>query len=302
MDIHYLKLFNTLATQLSFSKAASLLFISQPAVSMQLKKLQDDLGFKLFDKIGKNISLNENGKVLFEYTQKIFSLVEEAENHLYSNNDVIRGAVHLGSSNTPAAYIIPWLLGDYMEKYPNVKMNLHVGNTDEIEHMIFDNKVDFAINSGNISYGTHVEVEKIAVDRIVVIASPFNPLSSRESVVAQDLEKEHFISHQPNSQLFLYVQSILGELLIAPEITLHLGGIDAIKQAVMANLGIAIVPYMAVRTELKLKLFREVRLEGKTWEYPYHLIFRKNRFQTIAALKMIELFKPGFSRIIDEPW
>jgi len=302
MDIHYLKLFNTLATQLSFSKAASLLFISQPAVSMQLKKLQDDLGIKLFDKIGKNINLNENGKILFEYTERIFSLVEEAENHLYSSNDVIRGTVHLGSSNTPAAYIIPRLLGEYMEIYPDVKMNLHVGNTDEIEHMIFDNKVDFAISGGNVSNGLHVEVERIAADRMVIVASPFHPLSSLQSVEAQDLAKERFISHQPNSQLFLYVQSILAELLLAPVITLHLGGIDAIKQAIMANLGIAIIPYMAVRTELKLKLFRELKLEGKSWEYPYHLIFRKNRFQTAASLKMIEIFKSGFSRIIDEPW
>ena len=302
MDIHYLKLFNTLATQLNFSKTASLLFISQPAVSMQLKKLQQDLGVKLFDKIGKNICLNENGKILYEYTQRIFSLIEEAENHLYSNSDVIRGTVHIGSSNTPAAYIIPRLLGEYMEAYPDVRTHLHVGNTDEIEHMILDNKVDFAINGGNISYGSHVESERIAADRMVIITSPFHPLASSSAVEAQTLAQERFISHQPSSQLFLFVQSILGELGIPPSTSLHLGSIDAIKQAVMANLGIAVVPYMAVRMELKLKLFRELIIEGKNWEYPYHLIFRKNRFQSIAALKLIELLKPGFKRIIDEPW
>ena len=302
MDIHYLKLFNTLASQLSFSKAASLLFISQPAVSMQLKKLEQDLGVKLFDKIGKNIALNENGRILFDYTQRIFALIEEAENQLYSNTDVIRGSVQIGSSNTPAAYIIPRLLGEYLEKYPEVSTSLHAGNTDEIEHMIFDNKVDFAINGGNIAYGAYVQSEKIAADRMVVIASPFHPLASKAYVDAEDLKRERFISHQPRSQLYHSVASILGELGIPPVTSLQLGSIDAIKQSVLANLGIAIVPNMSVRMELTLKLFRELRIEGKEWEYPYHLIFRKNRLQSTAAIKMIELFKSGFSRIIDEPW
>jgi DNA-binding transcriptional LysR family regulator len=115
MELNYLKLFNALATQLSVSKAAEMLYISQPAVSMQMKKLEANLGMKLFDKIGKKLYLNENGQLLFEYTSKIFSLIEDAEAQLSSVNSNLKGVVKIGSSNTPGTYILPRILGKFME-------------------------------------------------------------------------------------------------------------------------------------------------------------------------------------------
>jgi DNA-binding transcriptional LysR family regulator len=134
LDLHHLKLFHTLATEQSYTKAANSLFISQPALSMQIKKFEDEIGVKLFDKVGNKNVLNDNGKLLFEYTQKIFTTIEEAEYQLLKKADSISGTVNIGGSNTSGTYILPKIIGAFKSLYPNVNVNLHVSDTNEISH------------------------------------------------------------------------------------------------------------------------------------------------------------------------
>lgn len=291
MDLHYLKLFNVLATELSFSKTANMLYISQPAVSMQIKKLESDLGCKLFDKVGKHLYLSESGKLLYEYTKKIFTLVEEAERNLYSSNGVIKGTINIGASNTPGTYILPRILGEFKEMYPEVDTSLHIANTYEIERLVCENSVDFAVNGGEIHYSSVLNVEKLVDDEVVFISSPGNRLSELESVEIPDLIGSKYIVHERNSQLYKLVEGILNELKLPFNINMTLGSIDAIKQAVSSGLGVSIIPRSVIRNELKFGLLKEFRINGKEWLYPYKLVYHKNRQLSCAAVELIKLIR-----------
>ncbi|MFZ5987375.1 MAG: LysR substrate-binding domain-containing protein [Bacillota bacterium] len=297
MDLHYLKLFNVLAAELSFSKAANMLYISQPAVSMQIKKLENDLGCKLFNKVGKHLYLSESGKLLYEYTRRIFTLVEEAERNIYSSNGVIKGTINIGASNTPGTYILPRILGEFKEMYPEVDANLHIANTYEIERLIFENSVDFAVNGGEILYSSVLCVEKLVDDEVVFIASPGNRLLELENVEISDLVGCKYIVHERNSQIYKIVEDILYELDLPLNINMKLGSIDAIKQAVSAGLGISIIPRSAIKNELKFGLLKEFRVNGKEWRYPYKLIYHKNRQLSYAAAELIKLIRERISLI-----
>jgi DNA-binding transcriptional LysR family regulator len=286
-----------MATEMSFSKTANVLFISQPAVSMQIKKFESNLGMKLFEKIGKNIYLTENGKILYEYTKRIFSLIDEAETRLYTQTGSIAGNVDVGASNTPGTYILPQILGEFKEMYPLVKTNLYIYNTYEIEHMILENKVDFAINGGDIRYGSQISVEKLVDDEVVHIVSPSNMLANFEYIDRTNLVDARYITHEKNSQLYRLVLNILDQLGLPLNISMTLGNIEAIKQAVSANLGISAIPRSALSNELEYGNLKEVKIKGRSWEYPYNLIYFKNKHLSSASVKLMELVRMRMSNL-----
>lgn len=299
LDLHYLKLFNVLAAELSFSKAAHILYISQPALSMQIKKMEKEMGFKLFAKSGKSVYLTENGKTLYEYTKKIFSLVEEAEACLYKKNTNVSGTITIGASNTPGTYILPRILGEFMEKYPQVNSSLHIASTFEIERLIFENKIDFAVNGGDIPYSNQIYVEKLAEDEMIFIASPFSAFAEKEFAEPHELAGSRFIAHENNSQLYRMAVSILESLDIPINITMSLGNIDAIKQAVSANLGISAVPRSAACVELNRRTLRQIILKGQRWVYPYNLIYYRNRHHSNAARGLMDMVRERMGNLME---
>lgn len=291
MDLHYLKLFHILASQKSYTKAAELLFISQPALSMQIKKFEDELGMKLFDRVGNKNILNENGKLLYGFTQKIFATIEEAEHQLMNKTDCISGTINIGGSNTSGAYILPKIIGIFKRMYPHVNVNLHVSDTNEIAHMISDNQLDFAINGGVLDYSSNIHVERLMEDKVMLIASPENELSGKEYIQCDELAPYNFITHERHSQLYRLTERLIREMNIPSEITMTFGNIDAIKQAVAANLGVALIPQTSITFELKLGIIKELRIRDRNWTYPYSLIYNNNHYLSPAVKKLIELVR-----------
>jgi DNA-binding transcriptional LysR family regulator len=291
MDLHHLKLFHTLATEQSYTKAANSLFISQPALSMQIKKFEDEIGVKLFDKIGNKNVLNDNGKLLFEYTQKIFATIEEAEYQLLKKVDCISGNVNIGGSNTSGTYILPKIIGTFKNLYPNVNVNLHVSDTNEISHLILDSKLDFALNGGTLEYRKNIYVEKLMEDQIVLAVSPQSKLVGKKYINPSDLDGYNFITHERHSQLYLLAEKIIEEMNFPSEITMTFGNIDAIKQAVSANLGVSLIPLSAVSFELKIGIIKELKIKNKGWSYPHNLIYNKNRYLSPAARILMDMVR-----------
>lgn len=291
MELHYLKLFNTLASELNFSKTADILFISQPAVSMQIKNFEVELGFKLFDRIGKSIQLNENGSILYHYSKQIFELIDEAESDLSCQKELVAGVVNIGASNTPGTYILPKIIGEFLETYPQVKINLHIANTYQIENLILENKLDFAVNSGELSDENHIYSEILTYDDVLLIASPDSKLAEKEFIELDDLAQARFITHVKDSQLYKMVVNIISELEIAENVFMTLDNIEAIKQTVIADLGVTAIPRSAVLAELSFGLLKEIKLKNRGWKYPYRLIYHKNKHLTAANRRLIELIK-----------
>jgi DNA-binding transcriptional LysR family regulator len=291
MDLHYLKLFHTLASEQSYTRAADSLFISQPALSMQIRKFEDEIGLKLFDKVGNKSILNENGRVLYGYTQEIFSIIEEAEHQLLNKTDCISGTISIGGSNTSGTYILPRIIGEFKHIYPDVEVNLHVSDTNDILHLISESKLDFAVSGGAPEYYKNVNVEKLMEDHIVFAASPKNKLAEKEYIDPSDLINNNFIAHEKHSQLYLLTARIIEEMNFPAKITMTFGNIDAIKQAVAANLGVSLIPLSAVSFELNIGLIKELKIKNKSWSYPQNLIYNKNKYLSPAARKLMGLVR-----------
>lgn len=291
MELHYLEIFNTVAKYSSFKKASEILHISQPALSIQVKKLEGQISLKLFYKLGNKMYLSDGGIMLYEYTKKIFSIIEEMENNISSQNGFIGGTINVGGSNTPGTYILPIVIGEMKKLYPSVTVNLHIANTSEITTLIDNGTLDVAVNGGNCNYNNFVFVEKLFDDRLVIVASPKNKLCEKEYVDIDDLSEESFIVHETTSQLYTCFKIFIDEYNIPENISMYLGSIDAIKQAVSVNLGISIMPYYAVKAEILMGLLKELNMGRGDFDYPYNLIFNKNKYHSLTTQKFIEVLK-----------
>ncbi len=291
MDLHYLKLFNTVASLGSMTKASEQMHISQPALSIQIKKLEDGLGLKLFNKIGTRLILNENGEILFNYTKQIFQLVQEASNQLTDRKLTISGQITIGGSNTAGSYLLPRIIGSFKQLYPQVGIELHIGNTYEIANLIYNDVLDFAINGGDVAYTTQTQVIPLKEDPLVLVASPNSAYVRPHELLPEDLEAITFIVHHNNSQLYLAYKKAITQLQLEENIAMTLGSIDAIKQAVAADLGLAFIPYSAVAMELERGLLTQLKVKDMQWVYPYNLIYNKSKFISPATLKLMEMVR-----------
>lgn len=291
MDLHYLKLFNTVASLGSMTKASEQMHISQPALSIQIKKLEDGLGLKLFNKQGTRLVLNQNGEILFHYTKQIFNLVQEASNQLSDRKLTISGQITIGGSNTAGSYLLPYIIGAFKKNHPQVNIELYIGNTYEIANLIYNNVLDFAINGGEVAYTSQVQVIPLKEDPLVLISSPKSMYAKENILSSEDLSAASFIVHHNNSQLYHAYKEVIDTLNLEENITMSLGSIDAIKQAVAADLGVALIPYSAVAVELKIGLLHELKVQNTHWLYPYSLIFNKSKFLSPATLILMEMVK-----------
>lgn len=291
MDLHYLELFNTIASLESFTKASGHLHISQSALSIQMRKFEDQLDLKLFNRIGNKITLNENGKILYEYSQLIFNMVTEAEYKLHNNNEPMTGTLQIGASNTPGAYIVPYVIAEYMKIYPLVKINLNIGNTSEIAHNINNGTFDFAINGGNMIYHKDVIAEKLMEDSLVLVASPMSEYAGMEHVGIEAIMDMRFVVHKTDSQLYTYYLNYIESLNLPEKVSITLGNIDAIKRAIMANIGVSLIPYSSVSLELKAGLLVRLIPQIEPTPYPYSLIYNRNKYMSHPAEKFVEVLR-----------
>lgn len=291
MDLHYLKLFDTVAKYESYKKASEILHISQPALSVQIKKLEGQLGLKLFQKAGNRVCLSENGIMLQDYTKKIFEIVDELELNISDMQNYISGTLNMGGSNTPGTYMLPDWIGEFKKQYPGIKVNLHIADTSEISHLIENDTLDIAVNGGSCYYSNHIHAEKLYEDRLVLVASPENEYCSRTSITTEDLKNMSFVAHKTDSQLYSYYKLFIEEIGIPENISMSLGNIDAIKRAVSSNLGISLIPYVAVKFELQFGLLKLLPYTGSIPTYDYSLIYSKNKSLSITAHKFIDFIK-----------
>ncbi len=289
MDLHYLEIFNTVAKYTSFKKASEILHISQPALSIQVKKLEKQTGLKLFYRMGNKLYLSEEGNLLYNYTSKIFTMIEEMESSIAIQKDTIGGTINLGCSNTPGTYILPNVIGEMKRLYPSVIVNMHIADTSEITNLIEKGTLDIAVNGGCSQYNSNIFIEKLIDDKLVFVASPDNKLCEKEYVDTSDLSEVSFVIHNKTSQIYSFYKNIITEFNIPENISMYFGSIEAIKHAVYANMGISLVPYFAVKSDIRKGILKELKLKDVNVTYPYSLIYNKNKFLSVTTRKFIEV-------------
>lgn len=296
MELHYLEIFNTVSRYESYRKASDEMHISQPALSTEIKRLEQQIGLKLFDRAGNGVVLNQNGIMLQQYTKQIFSVVGDMETAIADKKNYVGGTLQIGASNTPGAYIMPVIMAGFCQKYPEIMCNLSVGNTSEIADAVSHGELDIAVNGGDCVYDKKIYVKPLYVDKLVLVAAPGHSyIRGTKELSKGQLSNERFIVHKPDSQLYTEYEMLTKTIGIERNIAMMLGSIDAIKSAVRANIGIALLPGISVKNELDDGKLISIKLKNLNMDYPYNLIYNKDKALTTADRKFAEYIMDNIS-------
>ena len=257
-----LKVFKTVADRLSFTKAAAELLISQPAVTMQINELERLLGKPLFLRHGNRISLTDDGVRLLEYANRILALYGELRDAFVEEQGAFSGEIRLGASTTLSQYVLPGLLAKFRKLYPDVRVTLFNGNTEQIERQIADGKLDFGMIEGTAS-NPALHYELFMDDELVLVTSASNTSFTREEITAADLPALPLVIRENGSGTLDVLSRELsrhGLSLRQLHIEMQLGSTESIKHYLFYSDTFAFVSVQAVLDELAANRLRVVEV------------------------------------------
>ncbi len=284
-----LQVFHTVARLLSFTKAAETLHMTQPAVTFQVRQLEEHFNTRLFDRTHNRISLTEAGKRVYEFSDRIFELYSDMEHAVREMTGDISGVLIIGASTTIAEYMLPALLGDFKKKYPDVNVQLKVSNSDGIVHMVENNVIDLGVVESPV-LNKNLVVEVCRMDQLVAVVSPQHPLADRDTVDMKDLLEFAYICREEGSGTREVISEYMHELGINSSqvhLSMELGSPESIKGAVEAGMGVSIVSLATIQKELKLGTLVCLNL-APALERPFSFVHQKQKFRHRAMDELLE--------------
>lgn len=270
VTLRQLRVFVAVARHLNFARAAETLSLTPPAVTMQIRELESQVGLPLFDREGKNVSLTITGEYLLVYARKILATLKDAEDMVASFKKVQTGRLVIGMVST-AQYFVPPLLGRFCHDHPGVDVSLSVGNRQALIEQLRRNEVDLAI-MGRPSKELATRAEPFAVHPHVFVAAPEHPLVRRGHVPAQALANYNFIVREPGSGTRAVLEEYFEKHGITPHISMEMSGNETIKQAVMADMGISLLSLHTLGLELANRRIAIVDVEGAPVLRRWHMV------------------------------
>ncbi len=283
-----LRVFYTVARHLSFTKAADVLFMTQPAVTFQVKQLEEHFNARLFERTPGKISLTPAGRLVLSYADKILALSEEMETRMGELTGAVSGPLLVGASTTIAEFMLPQILGEFKARHPQIQAHLSVANSETIENRVADSTLDLGlIESPSHLPSLHTEV--CCDDELVMICAPGHALAGRASVAAGELVEYPYVSREEGSGTREFAGQYLRQCQVADddlEVVMELGSPEAIKGVVATGMAVSILSRATIAKELKLGLLVAVPLAPPlirtlSLVYPREK-FRSNLLNTFA--------------------
>jgi DNA-binding transcriptional LysR family regulator len=275
-------LFCKIADLKSFSRAAESLSLTQPTASGHIKNLEEEFGVRLFDRLGREVTLTEAGKILYDFAQQIIALRQEAVDAMTEYAGAHRGALQIGASSIPGDYLLPRVLGQFKKAYPNVHLCLKIEDSGVISQQVLDGGVDLGVVGAKLS-DNRLVYEAFAKDELILIVPPDHPWANRKSVSVKELEGHPFLQREEGSGTRRIMEERLSPLGLKPnELTTiaELGSNEGIREAVKAGMGISILSRLAVRSDLEAGLLNEITLDEVDLARDIYTVTHKARYQT----------------------
>lgn len=282
-----IQVFYTVAKQLSFTKAAELLFMTQPAVTFQVKQLEEHFNARLFERTHGKITLTPAGDVALEYAERLLNITAEMETRIGEMTGQISGRLMIGASTTIAEYMLPSVLGEFKARYPQVQANLTVANSETIVNKVADHTLDIGLIEGQTNHPVLV-TNMCCNDELVAICSPTHAIANLSAISPAQLAEQPYVSRELGSGTRDVIDQYFRDAGLAPEdlnIIMEMGSREAIKGAVEAGLGIAIVSISTVVKELKLGDLVAIPLEPKLIR-PLSMVYANEKFRS----KLVQTF------------
>ena len=286
-----LEVFHVVAKRLSFSKAARELSLTQPAVTHQVRQLEDHYGVALFERRSNRIELTEAGRVLMKRLDELTDIADRIEDEIRSYQERRIGLLKIGASSTIGAYLLPPIVAAMKRRHPALDLKVSVGNSDEIMARLIDHVLDIGIVEGPVS-GGRLRRAPYADDELVVVAHPSHPAAEKGVVSARRLAKEPFIIREKGSGTRSFIDSLVKKKMIeipGENIVLELGSSTAIKNAVKEGLGVSILSLRTLESELALGTLAALRVRGRKMVRKLQFLMRESRTRSSLLNEFMEL-------------
>ncbi|MBM3754100.1 MAG: LysR family transcriptional regulator [Acidobacteria bacterium] len=289
MELHTLKVFQSVATEKSFSRAAEKLLRTQPAVSLAVQRLETELGERLIDRSGKELLLTDAGKIVFDFSRRFENLAAELSNALAEMRDNASGVLSVGANESTSLYLLQHIV-NYRRLYPKVKVRVRRSLSSKIPQQLIDGELELGV----ISFDPQDERllgQVIYTDHLAFVVSQEHRFAGRESVSITELGMETFVAHNVLSP---YREIVLREFQrhrVALNMDVEMPTVETIRRMVQRNEGVAFLPRLCVEQEVEGGLLREVRIEELSVDRKIHLVYPAKRALSHAARAFLEVVK-----------
>jgi len=295
-----LRILKAIAAEGSFKRAADTLYVSQPAVSLQVQNLEKQLNVPLFDRGGRKAQLTEAGYLLLSYGDKIITLCQETCRAIEDLQNLQGGTLIVGASQTTGTYLLPRMIGLFRQKYPEVSVQLQVHSTRRTSWGVANGQVDLAIIGGEVPQELQevLRVIPYADDELALILPIFHPLAKVEMNQKEDLYRLKFITLDSQSTIRKVIDKVLTRYDIDTKrlrVEMELNSIEAIKNAVQSGLGAAFVSVTAIEKELQMQVLHRARIKDVEIRRTLSVIMNPNRYRSKAAEAFTHEILPSFS-------
>lgn len=291
MNLNHLRVFFESAKLQNFSRAAERLYITQPAVSAQIKQLEDFFDVKLFNTIGRRVHLTEAGRVLLDSAQKIFDLEREAEAAMEDIRELKRGTLHIAVTKDYAPHVIPRYVSRFHSLYPKISIHLSEGSSAEIIEELSEFKHELAI-VGMTDCPKWLVRKTFRTEELLLVASPSHPIASRGWISVEELAETPLISREEGSTSRSLVMNMFKERNLSPNIAYEASNLEFIKKLGMRGEGLYFVPRKGVEAELASGTLTEIRIEDVRLTMDTSVVYLKHlRLSKIATAFLKMLFE-----------
>jgi DNA-binding transcriptional LysR family regulator len=288
INLNQLRAFFLAARERSMTRAAEALFVTQPAVTMQIKSLEESLKVKLLKKRCRLLELTSTGALLFGYAERVFEIVDEMEHVVSRYSDLSGGSLIIGTTRSFARHLMPGLLSRFQEEFPGVKISLEVGSSQEIADDLMEFKYDLGI-IGKLSYGNKLRIIDYSREEFCLVTSPEHRLAEEKSVSLKELKNEPIIIREEGSGSRYAILSMLGDHGFSPSVLIEAGSVEFIKEYVIKGHGISFLYVPEIEREVKMGLLRSLRIKEGPILVQTVIAFPRNVELSLPVRKFLQL-------------
>ena len=285
MDFHQLEIFIKIVELKSFSKAARMVYLTQPTVTSHIQSLESELKIKLLDRLAREATPTAAGKILYAYAKKLVALREEARQSLSQLTGKVAGRVAVGGSTIPGEYLLPGMIGKFRKEFSGITVSQVIGDTSTIAEKVLSGDCELGIIGSRVADNGLEHVEYIQ-DELIFIAGPAYPLPAKKGMGSEEILAAPFVIRELGSGSRMSMERWLMEMDIDParlNIVAEMGSTEAVKQAVKGGIGISIVSSLSVKEDLRHKSLKTFPFKGKKLLRHFYIITNPRRTMSPAG-------------------
>lgn len=300
MDVRQLEMFRAVAEEGSFTRAAVRLHVSQSAVSRQLQLLESELGGPLLHRSVKGVTLTAEGELLLRTANRIHRDIREAVWEISETQKLKRGQLRIAGGGTVCLYVLPQLLKRFRALHKDVDLLVKTGSTTAVLQLLRNHQLDLALLTLPI-IGTDLEVRSAIREELVVVTAPRHPLTQQKVIEAKRLSDHPLVLFEPGSNTRMLVDQFFAEQQMPMNVAMETESVEIIKAMVASGLGIALVPYVAIASDMRSKRFAWARVRGQRLYREQGWVYLKSDHVPRPIVEVLRVFDAMKSEFGEKP-